>query len=88
MDPAHVNISHHGTQGKREHAQPLEMEVIESSVHRIDGRFWETRTPNQPSSVLGLAVWQLRSRWEKHRERLVFFQNETLIEEKLYGQKN
>ncbi|BAZ51392.1 Rieske [2Fe-2S] domain-containing protein [Nostoc sp. NIES-4103] len=40
IDPAHANISHDGTRngGKRENAQPLEMEVLEHSVDGIRGR--------------------------------------------------
>jgi phenylpropionate dioxygenase-like ring-hydroxylating dioxygenase large terminal subunit len=48
IDPAHANISHDGTPngGKRENAQPLEMEVLESSVAGIRGRFRGMRKPN------------------------------------------
>jgi len=48
LDPAHLHFSHDGTQGNRKNAQPLEMEVIESSVQGIRGRFRETKEPNQP----------------------------------------
>jgi phenylpropionate dioxygenase-like ring-hydroxylating dioxygenase large terminal subunit len=48
LDPAHVQISHHGSQGNRENAQALEMEVLESSVEGIEGRWRGTRQPNQP----------------------------------------
>ena len=46
MDPAHVPISHHATRGggNRENAQPLEMEVLESSVQGIRGRYRGMRT--------------------------------------------
>jgi phenylpropionate dioxygenase-like ring-hydroxylating dioxygenase large terminal subunit len=50
IDPAHADISHDGTQGKRQHAQPLEMDIIESSVRGIQGRWRGTRKPNE--------VWQ------------------------------
>ena len=48
IDPAHANISHHGTRngGNRENAQPLEMEVISVSAGGIRGRFRGTRKPN------------------------------------------
>ncbi|BAY24495.1 Rieske [2Fe-2S] domain-containing protein [Calothrix sp. NIES-2100] len=46
LDPAHVNISHDGSQGNRNNAQPLEMEVIESSVQGFRGRFRNTREPD------------------------------------------
>ncbi|MGQ4649388.1 Rieske 2Fe-2S domain-containing protein [Lyngbya aestuarii] len=47
-DPAHVSISHHGTRGggNRKNAQPLEMEVLESSVEGIRGRWRGTQKPN------------------------------------------
>ncbi len=47
LDPAHIHIAHHGNQGNRKKAQPLEMEVIESSAEGFRGRFRETRLPNQ-----------------------------------------
>jgi phenylpropionate dioxygenase-like ring-hydroxylating dioxygenase large terminal subunit len=47
LDPAHIHIAHHGNQGNRKKAQPLEMEVIESSIEGFSGRFRETRLPNQ-----------------------------------------
>ncbi|BAY26695.1 Rieske [2Fe-2S] domain-containing protein [Calothrix sp. NIES-2100] len=48
IDPAHANISHDGTRngGKRENAQPLEMEVVETSSQGIRGRFRGTNQPN------------------------------------------
>ncbi len=46
MDPAHLPISHAGTLGKGQDAQPLEMEVIESSVQGIRSRFRQTKGPN------------------------------------------
>lgn len=48
LDPAHVHISHNGSQGKRELAQPLEMEIIDSSIDGFQGRFRETRQPDRP----------------------------------------
>jgi phenylpropionate dioxygenase-like ring-hydroxylating dioxygenase large terminal subunit len=41
LDPAHVYISHDRTEAgvRRENAQPLEMEVIESSAAGIRGRY-------------------------------------------------
>ena len=47
MDPAHVPITHDGSQGKREDAQPLEMEVIENSASGIRCRWRKTRNPNE-----------------------------------------
>ena len=47
LDPAHIHIAHHGNQGNRKKAQPLEMEIIESSVEGFRGRFRETKLPNQ-----------------------------------------
>ncbi|MBH8554728.1 Rieske 2Fe-2S domain-containing protein [Nostocaceae cyanobacterium CENA357] len=46
IDPAHIPISHDGIMGRRDDAQPLEMEVIESSNKGIRGRYKYTRTPN------------------------------------------
>jgi phenylpropionate dioxygenase-like ring-hydroxylating dioxygenase large terminal subunit len=48
LDPAHVDISHDGSQGNRENAQPLDMEISNSSVAGFKGRFRNTREPNQP----------------------------------------
>jgi phenylpropionate dioxygenase-like ring-hydroxylating dioxygenase large terminal subunit len=50
IDPAHADISHAGTQGKRTHAQPLEMEILQSSMQGFQGRWRDTRNPN--------AAWQ------------------------------
>lgn len=47
IDPAHVPISHDGVMGNRNDAQPLEMEVIESSIAGIRGRYRKLRSPNQ-----------------------------------------
>ena len=43
IDPAHVHISHDGSFGNRENAQPLEMEIIESSLSGIQGRYKYTK---------------------------------------------
>jgi phenylpropionate dioxygenase-like ring-hydroxylating dioxygenase large terminal subunit len=48
VDPAHVPISHEGGQGKREDAHPLALEVVESSVLGIRGRWQRTHKPNEP----------------------------------------
>ncbi len=48
VDPAHVPISHEGGQGKREDAHPLAMEVVESSVLGIRGRWQRSHKPNEP----------------------------------------
>lgn len=47
LDPAHIHITHHGNQGNRAKAQPLEMEIIESSVKGFRGRFRDTKSPNE-----------------------------------------
>jgi len=49
LDPAHVFISHDRTEAgvRREDAQPLEMEVIESSVAGIRGRYRGKRKPDE-----------------------------------------
>ena len=52
IDPAHVYISHDGILGERENAQPLEIEVISSSIEGIRGRWRLTRQPNAPWSSL------------------------------------
>ncbi len=48
LDPAHVPISHDRTElnTKRENAQALEMEILESSEQGIQGRYRYTRTSN------------------------------------------
>ncbi|MEH2374760.1 aromatic ring-hydroxylating dioxygenase subunit alpha [Nostoc sp.] len=48
IDPAHVPISHDGIMGSRKDAQPLELEVIDSNIQGIKGRWRGTRTPNLP----------------------------------------
>ncbi|ALF52302.1 (2Fe-2S)-binding protein [Nostoc piscinale CENA21] len=52
IDPAHVYISHDGVVGKRENAQPLDLEVLDSSLSGIRGRWRSTRQPHQPWSLL------------------------------------
>lgn len=39
LDPAHVYISHDGSEANRKNAQPLEIEVLESSSGGIRGKF-------------------------------------------------
>ena len=39
LDPAHLEILHDGSQGKKENAQPLEMEILKSSIEGIKGRW-------------------------------------------------
>ncbi|HBB35230.1 MAG TPA: (2Fe-2S)-binding protein [Cyanobacteria bacterium UBA9273] len=56
LDPAHIHITHHGNQGNRQKAQPLEMEVIESSGWGFRGRFRETKQPNQTWRNLDFVV--------------------------------
>ncbi len=46
IDPAHVFISHDGSEGNRKDAQPLEIEVLEISAKEIRGRWRGTRTMN------------------------------------------
>ena len=48
LDVAHVPINHEGTLGKRTDAQPLEMEVLESSLQGVHGRFRKMGMPNIP----------------------------------------
>ncbi|ARV59118.1 (2Fe-2S)-binding protein [Nostocales cyanobacterium HT-58-2] len=52
MDPAHVQISHDGTLGKRENAKPSQMEVIENSSKGVRGRLRGMSKPNLPWSQL------------------------------------
>lgn len=47
LDPAHIPIVHHGSDGNRQNAQPLEIEVLETSVEGIRGRYRNTRKPNE-----------------------------------------
>lgn len=47
LDPAHVDISHHGSQGNRKNATALEMEILESSIAGIEARFRRMRTPEE-----------------------------------------
>lgn len=46
IDPAHLPISHHGSMSNRENAQPLDMEVLKTSVEGIQGRVREKRNAN------------------------------------------
>jgi phenylpropionate dioxygenase-like ring-hydroxylating dioxygenase large terminal subunit len=46
IDPAHVHISHDGSLGNRKNAQPLEMEILESSLAGIQGRYRYTKKAN------------------------------------------
>jgi len=46
IDPAHVFISHDGSEGSRKHAQPLEIEILEISAKGIRGRWRGTQTMN------------------------------------------
>lgn len=46
LDPAHFPISHHGSLSNRKKAQPLEMEVLKTSVEGIKGRIREKRNAN------------------------------------------
>lgn len=58
MDPAHVAISHHATRGggNRKNSQPLEMEVIESSVERIRCRWRGTKKANETWKYIDFIV--------------------------------
>jgi phenylpropionate dioxygenase-like ring-hydroxylating dioxygenase large terminal subunit len=44
IDPAHFPISHHGSLSNRQNAQPLELEVLKTSVEGIRGRMQETKS--------------------------------------------
>jgi phenylpropionate dioxygenase-like ring-hydroxylating dioxygenase large terminal subunit len=46
IDPAHVHISHDGSLGNRQKAQPLEMEILESSIEGIKARYKYTKKAN------------------------------------------
>lgn len=46
IDPAHFPISHDGSLSNRKNAQPLEMEVLKTSVEGIQGRFRQKRNAN------------------------------------------
>ncbi len=50
LDPAHVSISHDRTEYniKREDAQPLEMEIISTSVAGIEARYRRMNKPQMP----------------------------------------
>lgn len=47
LDPAHIHISHAGTQGNRKKAQPLEIEIIENSAWGIRGKWRGTQNPKE-----------------------------------------
>ncbi|MBD0266223.1 MAG: aromatic ring-hydroxylating dioxygenase subunit alpha, partial [Tolypothrix sp. Co-bin9] len=47
VDPAHFPISHHGSESHRDNAQPLEFEVIKTSIAGFRGRYRDTKKPNQ-----------------------------------------
>ena len=46
IDPAHVHISHDGSIGDRKRAQPLVMEIQESSIKGIQGRYKYSKQVN------------------------------------------
>ena len=46
IDPAHVHISHDGSLGNRQDAQPLIMEILESSIKGIQGRYKYSQKAN------------------------------------------
>ena len=46
IDPAHVHISHDGSLGDRQKAQPLLMEILESSIEGIKGRYKYSNNAN------------------------------------------
>ncbi len=48
VDPAHVYISHDGTEGNRASAQPLEMEVSDFSVKGFFGKIRQSRNIDAP----------------------------------------
>ncbi|MEH2406375.1 aromatic ring-hydroxylating dioxygenase subunit alpha [Nostoc sp.] len=48
IDPAHIPISHDRIMGSRKDAQPLELEVIDSNIQGIKGRWRQTQTANLP----------------------------------------
>ncbi len=47
IDPSHLYISHEATLNSRQQAQPLEMEVIETSARGIKGRYRKTRQQSE-----------------------------------------
>ncbi|MEH2186050.1 MAG: Rieske 2Fe-2S domain-containing protein [Nostoc sp.] len=52
IDPAHIPISHEDIFSDRTEAQPLEIEVLESSHQGIRGRYRKTKKTNQPWQLL------------------------------------
>lgn len=75
IDPAHANISHDGTRngGKRENAQPLEMEIIETSFLGIYGRFRETRKPDAPVEILPAFARRIQKSEHMHQDKTEFW---------------
>lgn len=66
IDPAHIYISHDGVMGSRNDAQPLDIEVIDSDIQGIRGRWRKTRQPNLPWSSLdfiapNLVIYRIRN---------------------------
>jgi phenylpropionate dioxygenase-like ring-hydroxylating dioxygenase large terminal subunit len=47
FDPAHIPTSHDGSEGNRQNAQPLEIQILETSIEGIRGRYRNTRNPNE-----------------------------------------
>jgi phenylpropionate dioxygenase-like ring-hydroxylating dioxygenase large terminal subunit len=58
-DPSHVPFAHHGVQGNRERATPIQFELLESTLNRIEantvGRF-QTKITFEPPSHLEYAI--------------------------------
>jgi phenylpropionate dioxygenase-like ring-hydroxylating dioxygenase large terminal subunit len=61
LDPAHVNISHDRSEAgvKREDAQPLEIEILESSGRGIFSRYRGMRNPNERWKYLDFVAQNL-----------------------------
>jgi phenylpropionate dioxygenase-like ring-hydroxylating dioxygenase large terminal subunit len=51
LDPAHIHITHHGNQGDRAKAQPLEMEILESGYLTSKDRENESESQLNTMSV-------------------------------------
>ncbi|MBR8833050.1 MAG: Rieske 2Fe-2S domain-containing protein [Stigonema ocellatum SAG 48.90 = DSM 106950] len=47
LDPAHFPISHHGSDSDRKNAQPLEFEVLQTSIAGFTGRYRNAGKPNE-----------------------------------------
>jgi phenylpropionate dioxygenase-like ring-hydroxylating dioxygenase large terminal subunit len=56
IDPAHVYISHDGIVGKRENAQPLDIEAVDITSEGIRGRWRGTQPPNQPWLIINFVA--------------------------------